>query len=48
MSLLREAEKYIGNQRTYKALNAFISKTEDNVGLLSRVKDAHNRAEAGL
>ncbi|KAI9830432.1 MAG: hypothetical protein M1819_005684 [Sarea resinae] len=47
MSLLREAERCIANQGTYKALNAFISPFRGESSALAAVKDADGRLSAG-
>ena len=49
MSLLREAEKCLGNFRKYnKSLNAFINGVRDDRLLLDRVKESDIRRESGM
>lgn len=48
MSLLREAEKCIANQKAHAALNAFITPLRCSGSWLDRVKDADRRREQGM
>lgn len=47
MSLLREAEKCIANQKAHSALNAFITPLRSSGPWLDRVRDADCRKEQG-
>ncbi|KAK2802448.1 Trimeric GatFAB AmidoTransferase(AdT) complex subunit [Onygenales sp. PD_10] len=47
MSLLREAEKCLANQKTYASLNAFITPLQQAGPWRERVRDAEVRAEKG-
>jgi hypothetical protein len=47
MSLLREAEKCIANQRSHAALNAFITTVQHLGPLREQVRDAELRRESG-
>lgn len=48
MSLLREAEKCIANQKAHAAFNAFITPLRSSGPWLEQVKDADRRREQGL
>lgn len=48
MSLLREAEKCIVNQKAHAALNAFITPLRSSGPWLEQVKDADRRREQGM
>lgn len=47
MSLLREAEKCLANQKFHSALNAFITPLQESAQWRDRVKDADMRREQG-
>ena len=47
MSLLREAEKCIANQKAHSALKAFITPLRSSGPWLDRVRDADCRKEQG-
>ena len=47
MSLLREAEKCITNQRSHAALNAFITTVRHSGPWREQVRDAEVRRESG-
>jgi aspartyl-tRNA(Asn)/glutamyl-tRNA(Gln) amidotransferase subunit A len=47
MSLLREAEKCITNQRSHAALNAFITTVQNSGPWREQVRDAELRRESG-
>ncbi|KAK2810491.1 hypothetical protein FQN50_002980 [Emmonsiellopsis sp. PD_5] len=47
MSLLREAEKCLANQKTYASLNAFITPLQQAGSWREKVRDAEVRAERG-
>ena len=47
MSLLREAERLLANQRAHTALNAFITPLRSSGPWLDRVRDADRRREQG-
>lgn len=47
MSLLREAEKCLANQKAYAGLNAFITPLQRSGSWLDRVRDADARRESG-
>lgn len=48
MSLLREAEKCIANQKAHAALNAFITPLRSFGPWLEQVRDADRRREQGM
>ncbi|KAL1956676.1 hypothetical protein VTO42DRAFT_6926 [Malbranchea cinnamomea] len=47
MSLLREAEKCLANQKTFASLNAFITPLQHSASWAERVKDAESRQSRG-
>ncbi|TQB68207.1 Trimeric GatFAB AmidoTransferase(AdT) complex subunit [Monascus purpureus] len=47
MSLLREAERCIANQKAYAGLNAFVTPLQHSAQCLSKVRDAELRKEQG-
>lgn len=47
MSLLREAERCLANQKLHSALNAFITPLQNSEQWLGRAKDADFRREQG-
>ena len=48
MSILREAEKCLANQKTYANLNAFITPLQHSRSWRDRVKDADARMDKGM
>lgn len=48
MSLLREAERCLANQRKYASLNAFITPLDRVGSWVDRVKSAEARREQGM
>ena len=48
MSLLREAEKCVANQRTFARLNAFITPLHQSGSWQDGVREAETRRENGL
>ena len=47
MSLLREAERCLSNQKLYSTLNAFIAPLQGSAQTLDRVRDADLRRDQG-
>lgn len=47
MSLLREAERCLSNQKLYSTLNAFITPLQGPAPILDRVRDADLRRDKG-
>lgn len=47
MSLLREAERCLANQKTFASLNAFITPLQRSASWAERVKDAEERRSRG-